>query len=149
MRVRFCLACGIMAVAPLLNCSNPTAPPPDPEPQIETTSSPTARPDPATGTAQQSAPTGHRPVPPAQIGNPEDLVGTTWVAGAHTFSFQAGGNFLVSGGNFDAFAPGGVPGILKIRKGVLEMRVMGRMNLGIWDGETLTINGIPAVRQEP
>ena len=149
MRVRFCLACGIMAVAPLLNCSNPTAPPPDPEPQIESLPTPNAAPGLPIGTAQRSAPTGHRPVPPAQIGNPEDLVGTTWVAGAHTFSFQAGGNFVVSGGNFDAFAPGGVPGILKVRRGVLEMQVMGRMNWGIWDGETLTINGIPAIRQEP
>lgn len=142
--MEFYLVCGILAVVPLLNCSDVIAPQSDPAPKPSAPD-----PGPSFDTVQQISPTGHRPAPPEQPGNPDDLVGTTWVAGTHTFAFQAGGNFVVSGGNFDAFAPGGVPGILKVRKGVLEMRVMGRINWGIWDGETLTINGIPAVRKEP
>lgn len=139
MRVELYIACGFLALVPLLNCSDVHAPPSDPIPKIET----------PPVTVQQPIPTGHRPAPLEHPGNPDDLVSTTWVAGAHTFSFQAGGNFVVRGGNFDTFAPGGVPGILKVRKGVLEMRVMGRINWGIWDGETLTINGIQAIRKEP
>lgn len=89
-----------------------------------------------------------RPAPPATAGKAADLVGTRWTAGEYTFIFQPGGNVLVRGGHFDEIAPGGAPGRVQVRDGVIEMNVLGRMNYGTWNGSVLTITRQVAVRIE-
>lgn len=87
-----------------------------------------------------------KPNAPDTAGAYDDLVGTTWQVGVHTFVFHHGGHVIVKGGDFDALAPNGVPGRASIRDGILEIRIADRTNWGTWDGTTLAIGDEQGVR---
>ena len=75
----------------------------------------------------------------------EGLVGTTWEFDGYEATFEDTSTVLV-GGNGD---PGsGIAGtFVVVEGGIIEVTIGNRTRAGLWDGQTLVVDGIVAVRK--
>jgi hypothetical protein len=84
--------------------------------------------------------------PPDNPGAAETLVGTKWVLGDIVLTFEGPGNGtaakLLAGGRPGPF----MPLDYDVQDGVVTISVLGEQQQGTWDGTTLTMDGVDAVR---
>ena len=82
------------------------------------------------------------PVPPEKV----VLEGSTWRAGAFTYTFQRGGHAIVSGGHLNKLSRSGTPGRYVVRGDDITITVMGRRYKARREGGNLFIGSRKAVR---
>jgi len=82
------------------------------------------------------------PVPPEKL----VLPGSTWRAGAFTYTFQNGGHAIISGGHLNELSRSGTPGRYRVRGDEITITVMGRRYKARREGDTLFIGNRKAKR---
>ncbi len=81
------------------------------------------------------------PLPPTA----EGLVGTTWEFDGHEARFVDASTVRMGGGDLP---DDGVPGTFVVLEGgIIEVTIGGRTRAGVWDGRSLVVDGIVAVRK--
>lgn len=76
------------------------------------------------------------------------LLGTRWQVGDMLVVFRAEDEVFVQGGPVAELAPDGLEATYRYADGVVTASAMGRTMTGVWDGETLVVEGVPAQRRD-
>ena len=82
-----------------------------------------------------------------EVKDTSGLKGTKWEVGGNLLEFQDGFKILLTSEQLSKRHPNGLGGTYEVKGKKLIITIMGGTSDGSWDGEKLTLDGKPGVKQ--